>query len=474
MLNDFDFRMIGIKVIVFLVSIAIIECTIHRFLKCPEMDSSFCKCYEMVWDGIIKNGGLYNESICKGQSPTTFVSKIADLRLIDTRIPIPPGLPTSIVRLKIQHWNLMMSPDDYANIPTSVKYLYLSNNRISKFNLTYLHHVRNLRILDLSNNPLTTLDIPSSSPFRLQDLYLDGLEWKTLDTTKYELSRLGNLYARNGKIENVKLNFKSGDLNKDIYLENNRITTFDATKFIFNKIDTLDLSENPIQKLDFSSGVDNLRFLYLRNINLKVFDGSMFHLPRLYKLDLSDNPIETVYINGLSIESFTFNNIGLTCFDDLIEGMSNINRLELENNELKTLHLTHYVNSFDVRGNKHISRIKLHSLPKFFDADKESLPCDCCLLKLFSNIRDPSYEVSKCRKSQKHNNNITSLANSIGCDLNRTKTDICDSLPPMPACDGVFKIRPTTPAPPTTTEIEITTPSTQSSGKTRCLSIFFL
>ena len=426
----FNFRMIGIKISVLLLCIAIIECTLHEVYKCPQYPT-YCTCYEKKWDALIP--GLYNQTSCEGKVPNSFVSKIADLRFTDTSIgSIPPGLPTSILRLIIQKSDLIMSPDDYVNIPTSVKYLILPNNeKISKFNLTYLDHVPNLTLLDLSHNPLTSLDIPSTSPIRLTSLYLDGIEWKTLDTTKYEMSKIINLGARNGKIENVRFNFHDGG---KIMLENNRISTFDATKMNVNGMYSLDLSRNPIQKLDFSSGVDNLHTLKLRDINLKIFDGSKFHLPSLNKLDLSDNPIETVYINGFSIRHFIFKKIGLTCFDDRLEGMSKIVTLDLENNDLKTLHLTQdNINSIDIKGNKQISRIKLHSLPMWFYADEESLPCDCCLLKLLSNKSNPRYAV--CRNARLHSYNLTLLANAIGCDLNRSKTEICDSLPPMPACD---------------------------------------
>ena len=462
--------MTGTKFSVLLISIAIIECI---SASCPQYDE-YCDCFRNYYEA-------YNETVCRGKGlsevPTKLKSNTGFLRLISTSITrIPPGLPTSIYHLELTSSNLRMSPDDYVNIPSSVSYLDLSRNeKISTFNMSYLDHVPELRHLKLSYNPLTSLDVSAPSPLdgRLQELYLDGMMWKTLDTTGYELRKdhgYTKLYARNGIIEKVKFNFYARE-DVQIMLENNRISTFDATKVNLDGIKKLDLSRNPIQHLDFSSGADELGILHLRNINMKIFDGSKFHLPYLHELDLSDNPIESIYTNGLTLTAnFILKNTSLTCIDDRNEGLSNFYKrsktnafaetnLDLENNDLKTLSLTQgQIDTLNIKGNKNIARIKFHLLPKDLRADLNSLPCDCCLLKLFE--KHWNFDLSKgrvCRNADVYNDNITTLADAIGCDLNRSKTDICESTPPMPSCDGVFKIRPTTPAPPTTAAIEPTT-----------------
>ena len=469
-----NFSMIGIKIIVLLQSIIWIDC-FNRELTCPQSPIN-CKCYEESFT--IRIPQPHNFTRCDGMGlskiPTTLPLNTATLFLLDTSVSrIPPGLPTSIKVFEIKGSNLAMSADDYANIPTSVEDLYLINGKISNFSLTYLDHIPNLKLLNLAGNPLNSLDIPSASPIRLSKLYLDNLKWTSLDTTKYELSDMRWLYARNGKIETVNFNFNKPNNNFiTIVLENNAISSFDAKKVNINALDELDLSENPIQDLDFSSGVDYLRTLRLRKINLTVFDGSKFYLPRLEELELSENPIENVYLNGLNITKFIFQKVGLSCFDDQQERLSNIYDLDLKDNNLKSLHLTQgNINSLNIRGNSGITRLKLHSMPRFFFADSESLPCDCCLLKLFSKEDDGgSYKAMDCRNSKKYGSNVTLMAKAISCDLNKSKNDICDSVSPMPTCDSVFKVRPTTPPPPATTEMKMTTTSTTSAGKFNCIN----
>ncbi|XP_050094109.1 chondroadherin-like [Anopheles aquasalis] len=135
-------------------------------------------------------------------------------------------------------------------IPTKLKFLYASNNRINR--IVPSGENKKLRELYLSNNKLTDISWLSKFP-----------ELKTLDLRHNELTDVTSKH------------FPSQMKLKTLLLRNNRLVTFDLAKVSLGQLRVLDLSNNRLTSVEHNSPLfDKLQKLYLQNNSIKTLNLS--------------------------------------------------------------------------------------------------------------------------------------------------------------------------------------------------------
>ena len=217
-------------------------------------------------------------------------------------------------------------------------------------------------------------------------LLCTGKELKNIPVTVPPSTYIIQISDSSVSSASIPKNLTSNNLDR-LIIRSSQISTVKAPNLNLNKLGVLDLGKNPIQLIDFSSGVDNLQILRLDHAGLKNFDASLYHIPKLFHLKLSNNPIKHLNLNGLKLEKLELNNVGLVCFD-VTNDLDNcdLKTAKLANNKLKTFQSSRKLQEIDIRGNHDISRIKFSTLPRELRADDYSLPCDCCILKQFTSL----------------------------------------------------------------------------------------
>lgn len=130
------------------------------------------------------------------------------------------------------------------------------------------------------------------------------------ETEQKEVDELDNLFSYDNSSKNIEsiedveyLNNNASKIQK-IKLSDNKIT--DISQFFkFKNLIYLDLSHNPISKLDNLSPLINMEILILSNNNLKSLGFNLVSLKKLQHLDLGFNLLEVN--DGSLIKSLKFN-----------------------------------------------------------------------------------------------------------------------------------------------------------------------
>ncbi|XP_049541043.1 insulin-like growth factor-binding protein complex acid labile subunit [Anopheles darlingi] len=157
----------------------------------------------------------------------------------------------------IEHFDLSLIPEAVmvnvsynrlteVKIPTKLKHLYASNNRINR--VLSKGENKRLKELYLSHNKLTDISWVAKFP-----------ELKTLDLRNNELTDV------------VSEHFPAQTKLKTLLLKNNRLVTFDLTKVSLEQLRVLDLSNNQLTSVERNSALfDKVQKLYLQNNSIKT------------------------------------------------------------------------------------------------------------------------------------------------------------------------------------------------------------
>ncbi|KUI55279.1 Septation initiation network scaffold protein cdc11 [Cytospora mali] len=173
----------------------------------------------------------------------------------------------SLVKVDVSH-NSIRALD---GVPTTVRELTISNNLLSE--LTAWDRLANLQYVDISNNNVKSLSA-FSSLVHLRGLVADNCGLVNLDGVKYHDSLL-TLRARGNSIEEID---------------------FEGTSL--QRLMSLDLESNKIQKLDNLHELSSLSYLNLKG-NQLVKLGSEEPLP-LKHLIISDNKLRKLDVSTMS------------------------------------------------------------------------------------------------------------------------------------------------------------------------------
>lgn len=191
--------------------------------------------------------------------------------------------------------------------------------------LNEIPHIASVKILDLSDNQLTTVPANIFNGFtNLEQLRLDDNKITKLSANTFSgLTALYRLFLQNNMLSNLDAGTFNDLTNiESIDLSNNKLKNLPS--IILRTLQYLYLNDNELESLDAITFNDlkNLKTLYLQNNKLKTFDATIFNgLISLAKLILSKNKLKTLPVGAFN-------------------GLRALGKLDLSNNEIETLPAT--------------------------------------------------------------------------------------------------------------------------------------
>jgi len=328
---------------------------------------------------------------------------------------------------------------DFLNIEKELKNIEIYGNCKNTIEIVKYYNER-INNLSINNAKLSSLnDITSLSVFPLTNLSHNNLTEFIIER-RMLLSSVEVLDLSYNQIRSVIMeSFESFPVLKKLYLNNNKILTYDVDQkmsFTF-----LDLSNNPSNFIKFSKNVfnENLKYLYLSsveclktishnvtiNINipfyleelilhnnkLKVFPSlsGIFKETSLLSLDLSFNKIRRINTNSFaSLRNLKHLNLSnneiVVITPDVLDRIPQLSVLDLSENYLQHLHIRFF--DYFLRKSKNLpikSQLKLSG--NFFE-------CDCTMVELhnyLSSISNTFTSTFKCLK----NDSIAAVLTSV-------------------------------------------------------------
>uniref|UniRef100_A0A914VXV3 Chaoptin n=1 Tax=Plectus sambesii TaxID=2011161 RepID=A0A914VXV3_9BILA len=239
-----------------------------------------------------------------------------------------------------------IEPGTFSDV-NNIEYLDLSYNNFHSFELNFLPNaLQSLRILDISNNQITSISIQDAKrtlvQLNLAGNKLQALEKETMNGFE---SLLTLDLSRNGLIEIQRNSFLGCPKLTNINLRMNYLKILYKGTFAHQEIFTkLDLSNNVLESIDPDTfGLDNVHEIDFSSNHLKNIPYNALNSIRnsLAVLDLSHNRItslESTYFDGLrnlSVLILSGNKIE-TIEEAAFKGLHKLRVLDLSHNPVTT------------------------------------------------------------------------------------------------------------------------------------------
>ncbi len=228
-------------------------------------------------------------------------------------------------------FNSITSIDALTNL-TSLNQLRLNDNKLNDIDSLFWSSVKNLQVLDLSNNQLRKIDdlhkLKKLTTLNLSKNQINDISPLAQMTTLRELNLSSN------QIVNLDENLKSLTNLEVLDLQKNKITDISELTWLwYTGLRELNLSHNTITDLQPLSNMENLERLFLKDI--EVTDVSDLRLlPKILELDLSHNLIDDLTGIGelTTLEMLYLHNNLLTTISPLIN-LTNLEKITLMSND---------------------------------------------------------------------------------------------------------------------------------------------
>ncbi|EJF53469.1 leucine-rich repeat (LRR) protein [Saprospira grandis DSM 2844] len=190
--------------------------------------------------------------------------------------------------LELLRLNLKECPKVLGQLP-ALNYLDLGENKIEEIKLSF---GANLQNLDLSKNPLHTLDIQAEG---LKDLFLDRTKIQNLPN---QLAQLNYLSLDNCGMEEVPSQIIAYSQLKELSLIGNEIAELPESLTQLQQLEELLLSNNTLMEIPaFFAQIPNLTELHIDN-NLLVDNNLEAPMKKLKLLYLSENLTGPSFFKG--------------------------------------------------------------------------------------------------------------------------------------------------------------------------------
>ena len=260
--------------------------------------------------------------------------------------------------LKIKYLSeLTIQSNNGSKLPTQLSKLNnlysltLIDYVITKEEIDYLYHFKNLQVLILEN---VTFEIPVNWLHRtlnyLSTVIIKGKTGNIITEDFFELNELENLVVKNVKVDFLLSNIgKLTDL-KYLKLNNNIITSLKSGFIRLQKLESLDLKNNLFTQLPQELNyLEKLNYLNLSNCKVKSLNSSISRLANLETLRLENNVIDSIKDKSI------------------LCNLKNLKELDLSNNqltfnELREFPCTPY--EFIIKGNRLSKNERLKILNK--------------------------------------------------------------------------------------------------------------
>lgn len=220
---------------------------------------------------------------------------------VETLLKVPRNIPTQTSIISIEFTNISNLTDkDFVGL-FQLQELHLSSNLLENISLGVLKDNQQLRVLDLTNNLLTTLP-PNlfNTAFNLASLILPENRLQTVNPSWFcKLQSLEWLDLSSNMLTSLPSNTFNNLTNLLILdLSSNKLKYLPANLFSkLPNLERLNLGNN--QLTTFAPGtfnhVFNLKYLFLNsNKIVKIPKGLFNNLPQLDTFDLSDNKLTSL------------------------------------------------------------------------------------------------------------------------------------------------------------------------------------
>jgi len=257
-----------------------------------------------------------------------------------------PG-PSSIAELRLQkNFIRFIASDVFSN--SSIKILDMSNNQINHLPSSLFHNVP-LQELHLANNTLSSL--PSNVLEGQKQLEMLDLSGNLLSSSHLTSSLTRDMFSlleinlSNNLIDYISPEFLSTLPNLQIMkLSANKISTMTMSPSLFQLRD-LDLSGNKLVKIsaDNLAGLESLTHLSLANNQIQTIHPATFrNASQILVLDISDNQLMSLpdtlkYLHNLQTLDIGGNYIQEIGADSPLSSMSGLWRLQLHGNRIRNI-----------------------------------------------------------------------------------------------------------------------------------------
>ena len=254
--------------------------------------------------------------------------KLKEVQLSDNQL-------TSLdVRENLELLELTVDGNLFSSLPllnenNKLSIMIVSNNQLSEFDSNILTNLKYLKYLDLSNNQLTKLNVTNMDLIELrahnnQLINLNVSDNSSLTSMSADDNQLINLnVSGNSSLTSlsaddnqlINLNVSGNSSLRSLFVSNNQLTELDLSKYA--ALTVLGVSNNQLTELDVS-----------KNVALTYLDARK---NQLINLDLSNNTqLKEVYLTENKLTSF-------------VSDSSELEKLYLTNNNLISLNLSNNV-----------------------------------------------------------------------------------------------------------------------------------
>ncbi|XP_065174215.1 uncharacterized protein [Atheta coriaria] len=254
------------------------------------------------------------------------------------------GYLPSLQKLDLSYQNLSIISNEMFPEPSALSNLYMSNNAISKITPNAFKNLKELVILDLSNNKLNVLN-----PVLLHDT-------QNPNTPKYMFDNLLKLQT--------------------IILFGNNISNFDYVLSKHPVLTILDLSNNNLASISnrMFPEISAIKHLNMSNNQInEIYPNTFANMQSLEHLDLSHNRIKNMHIASLHglpvLQSLNLSYNHYTVDKYLIFNTPKLSFLDISYNNFsdidETLFKESHLTSINIDG-MHVSCIRLVEIVKYF------------------------------------------------------------------------------------------------------------
>ena len=257
-------------------------------------------------------------------------------------------LPASLQELRLQkNFIRFIAPDVFSN--SSIKIIDMSNNQINHLPSQLLHNVP-LQELHLANNTLSSL--PSNVLDGQKQLELLDLSGNLLSSSVLTPSLTRDMFSlleidlSNNLIEEISQDFLATFPNLQVLkLAANKVSALNMSPSLF-QLRELDLSSNRLVKIvsDYLTGLESLTHLNLANNQIQTIHSATFkNASQILVLDISDNqlmrlPESLKYLTNLQTLDIGGNYIqDITQEDSPLSSMESLWRLQLHGNRIRNI-----------------------------------------------------------------------------------------------------------------------------------------
>ena len=245
---------------------------------------------------------------------------------------------TGITGLSMQNNNLTSMPD--FTYTTGLTNISLQYNDFTEFPMG-LCNAPNLSSVNLSNNPIASVDAGISAFSSLDKLWLESCSFSSFPTELTTLPNLTELRLNDNDLGSIPPGINSLNDLRVLYLNDTGLSSLPSQLYTMSSIKTLSLDDNSLDSLSTAiSGMNHLEYLMISRNNLEELPEELFELSSFISLIANENSLYSLPDNigaCCAIEQITARQNRITRLPANIGDASNLYLLDVMVNRIRKL-----------------------------------------------------------------------------------------------------------------------------------------